>query len=324
MSQCSVCANTEKNVLIEAQEKMFGLGDKFSYLECAQCGHVEIQCVPQDLARYYPANYYSFKIQGKFVQFLKRKRAEEAFGVSNLVGWAMLKKFGPPPTVYWYKFGLVKKTDRILDVGCGKGDFIRELVGAGFSSITGVDPFIDKDIVYSPEIRVLKKSVFELTEKFDFILMSHSFEHMTNAKEVLKQSAKLLAPGGRLLLRVPLIGFAWREFRENWVGLDAPRHLFIPTEKSLELMAENSGLSLVKKEHDSVSFQFWASEQYRRSIPLESDQSYLRNPKASIFTDQDIKAYEQRSLELNAKLDGDQANFLYVRNDDASRFQGRI
>src|SRR6476661_7449138 len=38
---------------------MFGTRDEFEYLECAECGTVQIAEIP-DLTAYYPQGYYSF------------------------------------------------------------------------------------------------------------------------------------------------------------------------------------------------------------------------------------------------------------------------
>lgn len=61
--------------------------------------------------------------------------------------------------------------------------------------------------------------------------------------------------------------------------------------------------------------QFWASEQYQKNIYLESEESYLRNPKKSIFTKDDINNFCQRAVELNEQEQGDSASFYLKRKD---------
>jgi len=56
-------------------------------------------------------------------------------------------------------------------------------------------------------------------------MMHHAFEHMDDPKAMLKLCFDKLNPGGRLLIRTPVTDSeVWKEKRELWVQLDAPRH----------------------------------------------------------------------------------------------------
>lgn len=44
-------------------------------------------------------------------------------------------------------------------------------------------------------IRIVKKSVFELEEQFDVIMMHHSLEHILHPKETLERVSDILQPG---------------------------------------------------------------------------------------------------------------------------------
>lgn len=310
MTRCYVCSHEAGNQIVQAKEKMFGMPGDFSYLECSSCGHVQILEVPSNLGAFYPTNYYSYQPQGKLVGFLKRKRAASTFGEPSLLGAILRRVYGRPPIKEWFDLVSVRKSDRILDLGCGSGLIIRELSEAGFSSITGADPFIEKEISFG-SIRVLKKAIDQLEGPFDFIMMNHSFEHMPDPKHILRETKRILAPGGKVLIRVPVIGMAWRRYRENWVSLDAPRHLFIPSKRSLGLMAEEAGLKLLGQHYDSNAFQFWASEQYQRNMVLDAPTSYKINPKRSLFSADDIARFAAEAKKLNEAGDGDQAGFIF-------------
>lgn len=58
-----ICSNTESNRALIVREMMYGFGDTFEYIECAQCGCLQIREIPDDLSKYYPENYWAF--QGK-------------------------------------------------------------------------------------------------------------------------------------------------------------------------------------------------------------------------------------------------------------------
>ncbi|WP_176736414.1 class I SAM-dependent methyltransferase [Oligoflexus tunisiensis] len=311
-AQCSVCSSRSYSTIVAA-EKMFGMGGHFQYRECRDCGHVELTEVPQDITRYYPANYYSFRQPSAIKTFLKTKRSAYSHGQRTLIGALMERKIGPDPTAEWFRHAGVRKTDRILDVGCGSGIFLRDLREAGYTSIMGIDPYIERDYQYGP-IHIKKMSAYDLKQKFDFIMLNHSFEHMLEPVKMMQQLARLVDKGGTLLIRVPVIGEAWKTYRENWVGLDAPRHFFIPSVSSFSIMAEQAGLRIHDVVFDSTDFQFWASEQYKRNIPLESSQSYDRNPGGSIFNADQIQDYKKRADQLNREQKGDQASFYLKIN----------
>ena len=144
-------------------------------------------------------------------------------------------------------------------------------------------------------------------------MFHHSLEHIANPHEHLLTVCQLLEPNGAVLIRIPIAGtFAWKHYHINWVQLDAPRHLFLPTVRAMHLLAQQCGFEVFKTEFDSTAFQFWGSEQYLRDIPLSDKRSYSISPKQSIFSDSDIQTFEARAKLLNTKSQGDQACF-YLR-----------
>lgn len=95
-------------------------------------------------------------------------------------------------------------------------------------------------------------------------MFHHSFEHISDPLEALETVRSLLAPNGRCLIRVPVVSWARNEYGANWVQIDAPRHFFLHTEKSMEILAEKVGLEITRVEYDSTEFQFWGSELSKR------------------------------------------------------------
>ena len=95
---CKICANSQDNTIymVRGIEEFPGLNNEFEYLECSECGCVQIVNVPQDLSKYYSFNYYSFqkndvKEYKGFLKFLKRKRAQHCLGSKNLLGGILSK-----------------------------------------------------------------------------------------------------------------------------------------------------------------------------------------------------------------------------------------
>ena len=292
---------------------MFGTGDRFTYLECASCGCLELLSPPVDLSAYYPSNYYS-KARGQgemWLRFLVSPSISRYWlGRMSPVGYVLGRGRQRPPVLEWLGRHGVQKGAQLLDVGSGAGQLLLFLRGMGFGRLLGIDPFINTDLRFPGGIAVLKRRLSEVSGTFDFIVFNHSFEHMKPPLEVLSQARSLLAPGGRVIISTPIASsFAWREYGLNWVQLDAPRHLFIPSVKSLEILARQAGLRVTEVAYSSTEFQFWGSEQYRAGIPLNDTRSYRRSRRGSMFTSAQIAAFKRRAEELNKAGDGDTATF---------------
>ncbi len=102
----------------------------------------------------------------------------------------------------------------------------------GFRDLTGFDPYIENDIFYENGVSVYRKDILESNNKYDFIMLHDSYEHMSEPVKVLEDLSRILNSNRYLLIRIPVIdSYAWKKYRENWVSLDAPRHLFLHTEK---------------------------------------------------------------------------------------------
>ncbi|BCB26584.1 putative methyltransferase [Sulfurimicrobium lacus] len=296
------------------------MNEQFDYLECGNCGCLQIAQIPDDLSRFYPDNYYSFSgsLNSRFTlaSFAKKRRFAYCIEGRDLIGKALTIKFGKPEFASWFTNTQTRFADRILDVGCGSGRLLLSLRDMGFIHLEGIDPYIAHDINYDNGVKILKAHLHSLESQYDFIMLHHSFEHMEDPQEVMKQLFRITRPGHYVLIRVPVASsYAWRTYRENWVQLDAPRHLYLHTEKSMKLLAEHAGFHLDQVVHDSSPMQFWGSEQYRMNITLRDPKSYMQNPQESPFTQQQISEFQQQSEELNRKGEGDQACFYFRKPD---------
>jgi SAM-dependent methyltransferase len=312
MTSCRICSSKADNQILQVREMYFGTREVFEYLECSNCGCLQLLNPPKDYSSHYPKDYFTFqqKHEGKIKSILNRYRDKAAMGEKSFLGNILYKKFGEPTYVSRLKIANVVLNDSILDVGCGKGILLHKMKESGFNNVMGIDPFIDKTISYPNGLTILKKNFNELDKKFDFIMFNHSFEHMENPLEVIKQSYRLLNKSKYLLLRIPVAdSYAFKHYRENWCSLDAPRHLFLHTKKSIELLAKQSGFEIRKINYDSRSWQLWGSEQYSKNISLMDERSYYINPKKSIFTQNQIDEFEKQVDNLNKNGEGDQAEF---------------
>jgi hypothetical protein len=97
----------------------------------------------------------------------------------------------------------------------------------------------------------------------------------------------------------------------DWVELDAPRHLYLHSHRSITQLAESQDLSSVYVACDSSEFEFYGSELYRRDIPLTSVNSYWRDPDNSDFTFREMARFRQLAEQANREGRGGRACFVF-------------
>ncbi|MHB8131761.1 MAG: class I SAM-dependent methyltransferase [Mobilitalea sp.] len=320
--RCAICDNNEGNRIHEIKEMMFGSGSVFNYIECHKCGCLQIQETPKSISSFYPEQYYSYHYarmltHGLIKMYLKGQRTRYYLERKGILGYLMAQVTTRPYFMDYLTKANMRINSAILDVGCGDGKLLNEIRREGVINVSGIDPFIPRDMSYPNGVSVYKKSLDSLDQQYDLIMLHHSFEHMPEPFDVMRTLYKATKNGGCVLIRIPVTAcYAWRTYGVEWVQLDAPRHLFIHTEKSMTLLAEKSGFKIRDVVYDSNELQFWGSEQYRRGIALMDDRSYSIHPEKSIFSKEQITIYRSKALKLNQKKDGDTACFYLSKVDE--------
>jgi SAM-dependent methyltransferase len=317
---CKVCHHEMSRPNLEATEMMFGLKTRHEYYECSNCGALQIGEVPANLGDYYPANYYSFNQKPDpaiDTTFLRKLKSGYLIYHTNKIPGALLSiGYKVPEHIAWLKTTGVQYDDAILDVGSGSGDLLMKLCKAGFTNLTGTDPFLPADFVSANgKLKLLKRSVFEDQGQpaFDLVMLNHSFEHMDAPAKVFRRLGELVRPGKFLLVRTPVNrSFASVKYKADWVDMDPPRHLVVHSVKSMQLLAQANGFVMERIVFDSTAFQFWGSEQYIRGITLHDPRSLAVDKKSTIFSEDQKAAWKRQAGELNEKGEGDQACF-YMR-----------
>jgi len=306
---CKICGNHMYNKYFIAKERMLGLNDDFEYFECSNCNCIQINEIPNNISKYYPDNYYSFqepvfatKLTG-LRYLIKKSLAGFYIGRVNLIGSILSMYYSNPFS--WLKPNMANFKSKILDVGCGAGRLLLSMQRSGYKNLTGIDPYNKEDIFYDNGVTVYKKDIYEITEKYDLIMLHHSFEHMESPKDILIKLQELINPQGFIIIRIPVSNsYAWRKYKTHWVQLDAPRHFFLHTIKSMSILAKECLLELYDVEYDSSTLQFTGSEKYLRGIGFHE--------KDDVFSKKQIKMFEKEAKRLNTINDGDSACF-YLR-----------
>lgn len=317
-TRCKVCGNEDNNKLHQVKEMQLGLREMFTYMECGNCGLMQLRDIPDNLGKYYPnEGYYSFNrgldIRPKADTLRKLKASYLIYGKNKLAGSILSMGYTMPDYYNWIKKAGVEYDDAILDVGTGNGSLLLDLFKIGFTNLTGIDPFIDNDLKYG-SINIYKKSVFETTEQYDFIMLHHAFEHMDEPLKVLQQLFKLLKKGKCLLIRTPAMGcYSWKKYGVNWMDLDAPRHLIIHSVKSMQLLAAQAGFELRETVFDGNYMSLIGSDQYAKDIALPDALSYSVNKEAAGYSKADIEILKKITVENNLQKQSDQAAFYLFK-----------
>lgn len=300
---CKLCGKKNTFSTREAREMMFGTKEAFTYKSCPNCKSLFIKEIPSNLGAYYPENYYSFVPLVLSNAHRNRMKAWR-YSIYRMTG---LKKF-QPFFAEWLDHIKLPLDANIADVGCGNGQLLYELRAAGFENLSGYDPYIEQTKEIAKGVKVYKKELSEATGKFDLIMMHHALEHVPDPSHVFKDAFEHLNPGGCFLVRLPVTDAkVWEEYGVDWVQLDAPRHLFIPSVSGLTTLAGKFGFETKKVIFDSSGFQFWGSELYKKNMPLR-----YADP-AKLFAPEVLKAYEEKALRYNEKGLGDQACFYFFK-----------
>lgn len=256
LADCPCCTSQTCEPLLQAVNTHGGAvwdGDEtFQLYQCQDCQTVFLE--PMDLSeayyeKYYPKGYY---------------------GASAVENSSFMNRLGQ-----WFSAAVWKKrkqllirlgghNKKVLDIGCGSGDFLSTL-GSDFDR-TGLE--LNPEGAATCRQKGLKVYQSTLEEaplepnSFDWITLWHVLEHVEGPEKLLHQAAKLLAPGGRILIAVPHAsawGFLWG--KEDWFHLDAPRHLFLPSQKGMLHLFERAGLAFerrIREAYDSPLDLFWS------------------------------------------------------------------
>lgn len=197
---------------------------------------------------------------------------------------------------------------RLLDVGCGLGQFVRTATALGWDA-KGID--LARDAVAIAKRHGVRCDVTDFFsseldgERLDVVTMFEFIEHIADPVRFFERTGHLLNPGGLLYLTTPnfssldqkALGARWRVIH--------PEHLLYFTPRTLRRAVEQVGMFDVKAvwAHNMSLAALWA--RLRQALDLGSGS---RGPPDETGQDQTLRAaIEERAV---ARLAKRSANFL--------------
>jgi 2-polyprenyl-3-methyl-5-hydroxy-6-metoxy-1,4-benzoquinol methylase len=152
-----------------------------------------------------------------------------------------------------YSNHVENKKLRILDIGCGNGEFLAHISDTKFEkygleiNTKGYELCKEKKLnVFNEE---LKDVQFE-DGFFDVITLWHVIEHLEFPHDILQSAKKLLNKEGILIIATPntnSLGFRYGQ--QFWYHLDSPRHLVLFNDESLKYILKACGLKTIKQKY---------------------------------------------------------------------------
>ena len=145
--------------------------------------------------------------------------------------------------------GHVGNLASILDVGAGSGTFVAAAIESGHLAFA-----IEQDGSCRRNIETfLPGRVFEDLFAYDklgftlpdVITLWHVFEHISDPNDFLAQISRIFPATTKIIIEVPNAqSWMFKIMRGRWPHLDAPRHVFLPSKKGIECVAQRNGMRI--------------------------------------------------------------------------------
>jgi 2-polyprenyl-3-methyl-5-hydroxy-6-metoxy-1,4-benzoquinol methylase len=143
---------------------------------------------------------------------------------------------------------------KILDVGCGKGEFLQEANNAGFR-VYGTD--IAKPIrSYLKKIHIPSfSSVSEVDDNsFDVVTIFDVIEHTPDPHRFISELCRVLKPGGILMVSTPnAASLSARFLKESWWVFGPEGHYVLFTPESLKILLKQHGCTIIDSQTNTLT-----------------------------------------------------------------------
>jgi SAM-dependent methyltransferase len=207
----------------------------FRLEQCLSCGQIMQNPLPtpEQLGKAYSSSYAPYSSAWKEP------------------GWPIWKVFREWTT--WRRMRRLRRYGqgkRLLEVGCGGGDFLYATHRAGWDirAVEYSGPLAEAlrtELGFDVRTGELTAGLWE-EGSFDVVIMWSVLEHLSNPLEALTTACRYLRPGGSIFIQIPTLYGVEQgmKFGQYWALLDLPRHLSFFGRECLADLCEKAGLQL--------------------------------------------------------------------------------
>jgi 2-polyprenyl-3-methyl-5-hydroxy-6-metoxy-1,4-benzoquinol methylase len=225
---CLLCGSSKRSLLFRQGE--------WSVYRCGGCGLgvLDPRPDPEELNELYRRSYF----QSHYDSGLKPESPE-------------MKRRLSQETHRLRFIRSIKKSGRLLDIGCGMGYFLEACRRFGYEA-EGMDISADSAAYIREELKipVAVGTVDEIDyppASFDVITMWHFFEHAREPLKYLEKAGKWLKPNGILVVDVPNYeGTDAKKMWDSWSGWSLPYHLYHFTPDTLRRLLAKYGFKTIR------------------------------------------------------------------------------
>jgi len=170
----------------------------------------------------------------------------------------------------------IKKGGKVLEIGCGTGDFIALANKSGYRAV-GVD--LDKEAVLAGQNYWKTDSIFPMSveeyflqsnaEKFDIICFFCTMEHLENPHEIFDEVEKHLASDGYICFSTPNNDSILNKIWGKITKVDyPPHHLIRWNKKATEIFLALHGFEIVYRKTSERSLTDTIPDLFKLYTPL--------------------------------------------------------
>lgn len=253
-NKCPWCGSDKTQINLWVKDEFLSHED-FHICECQNCGLLFTMPRPskEKIGDYYKSEEYYSHQENKTGFIPKLYEKVKSINLKNKYTMATEGK----------------STGKLLDIGCGVGDFIHTAEQKGWQCI-GVEPSEDAKNIAKKRVKANIINSEELEqlpdESFDVITMWHVLEHVDDLKWQMEQLQRLIKKQGRIVIAVPNYKSYDGQFYQNlWAAYDVPRHLNHFNKTTITKIFKTNRLELKKTDKlvwDAYYISYM-SEQYK-------------------------------------------------------------
>jgi len=189
----------------------------------------------EDFDAIYPADYYAH-VNDEALPFLTRLLASFLQGEKKLLSFIR-------PSLFPY-YDMIKQSETVLDIGCGKGLFLDVLKAQGKETY-GLEPDAHAvKLLAEKGHHAMQGDALSANypdHSFDLVTMFQVFEHIEKPAEALREIYRIIKPGGYFVLETPNSQSKLAKNTHNWRSLELPRHVILHSPQSVNKLLQHEG-----------------------------------------------------------------------------------